>query len=370
MFDFQEMLRITLYYCVSSRPSISSKMNETLALDAESRIKADIDELRLRFEETRALYKEVCGLLFFRYGVVPTANRLYSLVRKGSMGVPGEVLAKFWQELRERTRVRIEHPEMPEAIKQVAAEAVLNIWKAASGAAAGELAEFREQAQLKVDEAEHRRQQALSDLDDALHEIEGIQAQLLEAKHALSASQDGHQAERTAHAATVARLQETLKLVEDRDRHIAEARIQFSAELDHARQQVVQAEERAAGTERRVMRDLDQERTLRQKSERLTEDLRTELSAMRVERQDAAVRHADSAARHQSEIQGLEQRLSAGDAERGKLLSELASVRTELADALRRVERAEAEVEVTRRLVGSIRKGPADKPVRRRDPTE
>ncbi len=36
------------------------------------------------------LYREVCGLLFFRYGVTPTANKLYSLVRKGSMGTPAE----------------------------------------------------------------------------------------------------------------------------------------------------------------------------------------------------------------------------------------------------------------------------------------
>ncbi|MGH8785976.1 MAG: DNA-binding protein, partial [Cupriavidus necator] len=30
---------------------------------------ADVAELRSRFPETRALYREVCGLLFFRYGV-------------------------------------------------------------------------------------------------------------------------------------------------------------------------------------------------------------------------------------------------------------------------------------------------------------
>ncbi len=62
----------------------------------------DIAELRSRFPDTRALYREVCGLLFFRYGVTPTANKLYSLVRKGSMGTPAEVLQQFWQELRGR----------------------------------------------------------------------------------------------------------------------------------------------------------------------------------------------------------------------------------------------------------------------------
>jgi hypothetical protein len=51
-----------------------------------------LTELRGRFPETRAVYREVCWLLFFRYGVTPTANKRYSLVRKGNMGTPAEVL--------------------------------------------------------------------------------------------------------------------------------------------------------------------------------------------------------------------------------------------------------------------------------------
>jgi len=44
----------------------------------DAALQADLAELRGRFPETRALYREVCGLLFFRYGVTPTANKLYS----------------------------------------------------------------------------------------------------------------------------------------------------------------------------------------------------------------------------------------------------------------------------------------------------
>ncbi len=109
----------------------------------DAALQADLVELRNRFPETRALYREVCGLLFFRYGVTPTANKLYSLVRKGSMGTPAEVLQAFWQELRGRTRVTIEHPDLPDALKQVAAEAVRTIWQAANEAATGELAARR-----------------------------------------------------------------------------------------------------------------------------------------------------------------------------------------------------------------------------------
>jgi hypothetical protein len=52
-------------------------------------------------------------LLFFRHGITPTANRLYQLVRKGSMSAPADALARFWATLREKSRVRIEHPDLP-----------------------------------------------------------------------------------------------------------------------------------------------------------------------------------------------------------------------------------------------------------------
>ena len=76
----------------------------------EQILQADIVKLRERFPETRALYREVCGLLFFRYGITPTANKLYGLVRKGSMGTPTEVLAQFWHDMRDKMRVTIAHP--------------------------------------------------------------------------------------------------------------------------------------------------------------------------------------------------------------------------------------------------------------------
>lgn len=59
------------------------------------------------FPDTQALYREVCVLLFFRHGITPTANKLYQLVRKGSMSAPTEALRTFWADLREKSRVRI-----------------------------------------------------------------------------------------------------------------------------------------------------------------------------------------------------------------------------------------------------------------------
>ncbi|WP_459574022.1 DNA-binding protein, partial [Cupriavidus sp. 8B] len=81
----------------------------------QATLAAEVAALRAQFPETRALYREVCALLFFRYGITPTANKLYGLVRKGSMGTPTEVLAQFWQDLRDKMHVTIAHPELPDA---------------------------------------------------------------------------------------------------------------------------------------------------------------------------------------------------------------------------------------------------------------
>ena len=64
-------------------------------MSEESEIQAEVEALRERFSDTKALYREVCALLFFRYGITPTASKLYQRVRKGSMSAPAEALAKF-----------------------------------------------------------------------------------------------------------------------------------------------------------------------------------------------------------------------------------------------------------------------------------
>ena len=52
-------------------------------MSTETEILAEVDALKAKFADTRALYREVCVLLFFRHGITPTANKLYQYVRKG-----------------------------------------------------------------------------------------------------------------------------------------------------------------------------------------------------------------------------------------------------------------------------------------------
>ena len=103
-------------------------------MTTEAQIQADIDNLRDRFTDTPDLYRETCALLFFRYGITPTANKLYQYVRKGSMSATAEALSRFWDELRDKSRIRIERADLPEEIRTVAGELVAKLWNEAQTA--------------------------------------------------------------------------------------------------------------------------------------------------------------------------------------------------------------------------------------------
>ncbi|NDU79629.1 hypothetical protein GWI34_44645, partial [Actinomadura sp. DSM 109109] len=127
---------------------------------AESEILAEVETLKAKFSDTRALYREVCVLLFFRYGITPTANKLYQYVRRGSMNVPTEEVASFWDDLRHKARVDIEHPDMPAEVKAIAAEAIAALWRQATDAARGELAAARLELQAESETARAAQAQA------------------------------------------------------------------------------------------------------------------------------------------------------------------------------------------------------------------
>lgn len=129
-------------------------------MTVETQIRHQVEDLKEQFPQTRDLYREVCALLFFRYGVTPTGNKLYQLVRKGSMSAPAEALTLFWRDLREKSRVRIEHPDLPEDLKDAAGELIGSLWAKAQTQAQESLVAFREQAHSSMLEAQSRQAEA------------------------------------------------------------------------------------------------------------------------------------------------------------------------------------------------------------------
>jgi uncharacterized protein YhaN len=300
-------------------------MNDVLSADAA--LAAEIDRLKVTHPKTRELYREACALLFFRHGITPTANRLYQLVRRGSMGTPTQVLGEFWAELREKSRVRIEHPDLPPDLAAAAGELVAALWTRASASAAAALDALRE-------EVEHARVDAQRSVAAARDELGRVETALEQRTAGLLAAQvevrelDKAQAE--AHAqrqALEAELERSRAALAARDRELMEVREGFSRDLEKQREAAGRAEDRARASEKRALLEIDRERTLgaklqkeldaaTQRTERMGADQRQALETVQVQLGDA---------RHQAGV--LQGRLDAIQAENSRLQMETVMLR-------------------------------------------
>lgn len=232
---------------------------ETLAI-AEARLQAEIEAMRAQYPETQELYREVCVLLFFRHGITPTANKLYQLVRKGSMSAPAEALTRFWQTLREKSRIRIEHPDLPEPLREAAGEMVGALWQRAQAAAQEVLVHLREEAHAQVlsteaiaQAATARSQETEQALGGARQELQAVTQRLIETQADLARTQGEVSAlQRQVEAGVAQRreLQDGFNAAQQRLTH----------ELEQQRVAVTAAEERHAAETKRMLLDVDRER--------------------------------------------------------------------------------------------------------------
>ena len=174
-------------------------------MSQELEIQAEVEALRERFSDTKTLYREVCALLFFRHGITPTASKLYQHVRKGSMSAPAEALAKFWEELRHKARVEIDHPDLPDTLKQAAGQAVSVLWAQATELAREELKVLRVEARTEVQSAQAVAQEAQQQNTTLEAQIQATQDKAIELESRLQGLAGELDQERRAHAASNAR---------------------------------------------------------------------------------------------------------------------------------------------------------------------
>jgi chromosome segregation ATPase len=282
---------------------------------------------------TRELYREVCALLFFRFGITPTANRLYQLVRRGSMGTPTAVLAEFWAALREKSRVRVERPDLPPDLQAAAGDLVAALWEKSTAAAQaalealrGELDAEREAGRQEIALA----QEAMARADAARAEREAAllaaQARIRELETALAVSE----ASRRALEGDVARLQGENR---ERDAALAQARADFAQDLEKLREAAQRAEQRLGAAERRALLEIERERATvarlqkaldaaLRRAEQHDERHRTEAEGLRTQLGDA---------RHQIGL--LQGRLDAVEATRAAYAREIDTLRQQLSAA-------------------------------------
>ncbi|KWH14653.1 ATPase [Burkholderia territorii] len=270
-----------------------------LAAD-ESRLTAEIDRLKADFPKTRELYREVCALMFFRFGITPTANRLYQLVRKGSMSTPTAVLAEFWAELREKSRVRIEHPDLPADLQAAAGDLVAALWSRSTADAAAALDALR--AEVEAERAAAKAEVAASQADLSRTEtaLEHRTSALLAAQVRIQELEQARAADDASRRALQAEVERLKSDNADADRALAQARADFTSQLDRLRDDAGRAEERLRASEKRALQEIDRER----------------LAAARVQKElDAAAMRAEQReTQHRKDLAALQGQLA--DAQR------------------------------------------------------
>jgi hypothetical protein len=340
-------------------------MSDVLSPDAA--LAAEIDRLKVQFPRTRELYREVCALLFFRHGITPTANRLYQLVKRGSMGTPTAVLGEFWTELREKSRVRIDHPDLPADLGAAAGELVATLWTRATASAATALDALRAEVEAQRAESEQSVVAARDELGRVETALEQRTAALLaaqvEVRELDRAQAEGH-AQRQALEGELARINAALAA---RDRELHEVREGFSRDLAKQRESAERADERLRASEKRALLEIDRERgaaaTLQKELDEATR---------RADHKDADHRRAIEAiqaqlgdARHQAGV--LQGRLDAVQAENVRLQAEMMTLReAETRARETRASSASAGARKAPRPTGSSRTVPPAKPATRR----
>ncbi|MFZ6675455.1 DNA-binding protein [Undibacterium sp. Xuan67W] len=263
----------------------------------ENKLIAEIDQLRTQFPDTQDLYREVCTLLFFRYGITPTANKLYQLVRKGSMSAPADALSKFWSNLRDKSRVRIEHPDLPETLKIATADLVATIWNTAQEEAHGSLASYRIVSDEAVLAAQTAQDGVVKSLEIAELDKQHLSEELSRALELNLNLQQQLTAVNTIKAGLELQILDVKADASSQQVRLKELTQDFTQELEKQRHALQLAEERFRTSETRALLEIDRERVQSSKLQKEIEQAR--LSALELNN------------RHQDELRRLQ--LSMGE---------------------------------------------------------
>ena len=263
------------------------------------------------------------------------------------MGTPAEALAKFWDELRGKARIEIDHPDLPQDIKTVAAEAIAAIWQQATAAARSELAAIRDDLQASAATAKHREVEAQAAAERATAETGRVNALLQQCQHDL-------EAERLVSAGIQSRLTQQEQQLEEQRSLNTQLQERFSNELERARMAVEAAHERAAAAEKRALLEVEHERQARTKADRTTEALRGQLAQAEARERDGALRHTEAYTRQQAKLTAAEAAHAVAQTEGRALAQRLTELEQSLEAANQDAMRHRTEASMARELIARM----------------
>lgn len=226
----------------------------------EQQLQTEINALKTQFPETRDIYREVCVLLFFRYGITPTANKLYQYVRRGSMSAPAEALNKFWIELREKSRVRIERPDIPDNIAAIAGDLISNLWNEAQQAAQAGFSDLVDNASAEILEFKLRSEVAEQEAAEIKNLHKGTISELENLSKRLSEAEKKHEVD----IITLADKEKALRSLQNEKStlksEIMLIQAKLSAQVDKLHQSLTISDQRYRALESKTLLEVDRER--------------------------------------------------------------------------------------------------------------
>ena len=248
----------------------------------EQQLQIEIDALKAEFPDTKDIYREVCVLLFFRYGITPTANKLYQYVRRGSMSAPADALNKFWLELREKSRIRIERPDIPENISALAGDLIANLWNEAQKAAQAGFSELVDNATAEILKFKLRSELA----EQEMAKIKVLQNETILELEKLSKRHSEAEKRNEIDTNTLADREKSLKSLQNEksllEIELMKGQANYTAQVDKLHESLKISDQRFRALESKTLLDVDRERQRAAKLEKELTRLNQSLTKARI----------------------------------------------------------------------------------------
>lgn len=236
--------------------------------------------------------RQAASLLFFEHGIYPSAKVVLSYTQQGSLTDINRDLQGFWQDLREKARVKLDAPYLPQELLQSFADALAGMWDQAVANAAGTFDAERLEIENQVAMAQRRMSEAERLASSMLERAQASEAELRQERERRETAEkriEGQSAEIEALQSSLSKWQQQAD-GEARARQEAEQR--FSRDLEAERSLRQHDSERYGGEIKFAKLQIDSARTaereLRDQLKAVNEHKDAELSAYRQRANNAA----------------------------------------------------------------------------------
>lgn len=179
------------------------------------------------------------SILFFEHGIYPSAKAVLECTQQGSLTDINRDVQEFWRDLREKSKVQLDAPALPDELLATFSEGLRSLWALAAAKADEGLDALRQEAEDQVRVAK-------------LHAVEARQAQLV-AEERIQAVEQELREERARREAAETRAEVQSAEIESLTGSIEQWRRRHADEAGARRE-----------AEERFSKDLDAERAVRQ----------------------------------------------------------------------------------------------------------